>query len=112
MATAEVYRAASIVVRSPIVFPLETDGGVIDLDEDDRTPDGVVYTFRPMAQGISVLVPRTYQGNLFEPATLSQPASWRRSSQCPMRRRWRAAVATARASGCATTRRRTRSAIR
>lgn len=69
-ATTEIYRAASIVVRSPIVFPLETDGGVIDLDEDDRTPDGVVYTFRPMAQGISVLVPRTYQGDLFEPATL------------------------------------------
>ncbi|HEV8190681.1 MAG TPA: hypothetical protein VGP82_04245, partial [Ktedonobacterales bacterium] len=36
----------------------------------DLTPDGVVYTFRPMAQGVSVLVPRTYQGDLFEPATL------------------------------------------
>jgi YegS/Rv2252/BmrU family lipid kinase len=68
--TTETYRAASIVVHSPIVFPLETDGGVIDLDEDDLTPDGVVYTFRTMAQGISVLVPRTYQGDLFEPARL------------------------------------------
>jgi YegS/Rv2252/BmrU family lipid kinase len=66
-ATTEIYRAASITVRSPIVLPLETDGGVIDLD-DDRTPEGVIYTFRPMAQGISVLVPRTYQGDLFEPA--------------------------------------------
>jgi diacylglycerol kinase (ATP) len=79
-ATAEVYRAASIVVRSPIVFPLETDGGVIDLDEDDLTPDGVVYTFRPMAQGISVLVPRTYQGDLFEPATL-----WTRAPLAPLK---------------------------
>lgn len=79
-ATAEVYRAASIVVRSPIVFPLETDGGVIDLDEDDLTPDGVVYTFRPMAQGISVLVPRTYQGDLFEPATI-----WTRTPLAPLK---------------------------
>ena len=79
-ATTEVYRAASIVVRSPVVFPLETDGGVIDLDEDDLTPDGVVYTFRPMAQGISVLVPRTYQGDLFEPATL-----WTRTPLAPLK---------------------------
>jgi len=38
------------------------------------TPDGVVYTFRSMAQGVSVLVPRTYQGDLFEPATLETRA--------------------------------------
>lgn len=79
-ATTEVYRAASIVVRSPVVFPLETDGGVIDLDEDDLTPDGVIYTFRPMAQGVSVLVPRTYQGDLFEPATL-----WTRTPLAPLK---------------------------
>lgn len=79
-ATTEIYRAASIVVRSPIVFPLETDGGVIDLDEDDHTPDGVVYTFRTMAQGISVLVPRAYQGELFEPARL-----WSRAPLVPLK---------------------------
>ena len=79
-ATAEVYRAASIVIRSPIVFPLETDGGVIDLDEDDLTPQGVVYTFRPMAQGVSMLVPRTYQGDLFEPASL-----WTRTPLAPLK---------------------------
>ena len=32
-AAAEIYRAANIIVRSPVVFPLETDGGVIDLDD-------------------------------------------------------------------------------
>lgn len=79
-ATSEVYRAASIVIRSPIVFPLETDGGVIDLDEDDLTPQGVVYTFRPMAQGVSMLVPRTYQGDLFEPASL-----WTRTPLAPLK---------------------------
>lgn len=79
-ATTEVYRAASIVVRSPVVFPLENDGGVIDLDEDDLTPDGVIYTFRPMAQGISVLAPRTYLGDLFEPATL-----WTRTPLAPLK---------------------------
>jgi YegS/Rv2252/BmrU family lipid kinase len=79
-ATAEIYRAASIVVRSPIVLPLETDGGVIDLDETDLTPDGIVYTFRPMAQGIGVLVPRTYPGDLFEPASL-----WTRTPLAPLK---------------------------
>src|SRR6185437_6262822 len=79
-ATAEIYRAATIVVRSPVVFPLETDGGVIDLDEDDLTPDGVVYTFRPVAQGVSVLVPRTYPGDLFEPATI-----WTRTPLAPLK---------------------------
>ena len=79
-ATSETYRPAAIVVRSPVVFPLETDGGVIDLDEDDLTPDGVVYTFRPVAQGISVLVPRTYAGELFEPATL-----WTRAPLAPLK---------------------------
>lgn len=78
--TAQIYRAASITVRSPIVFPLETDGGVIDLDEDDHTPDGVVYTFRTMAQSISVLVPRAYQGDLFEPARL-----WTRAPLAPLK---------------------------
>lgn len=79
-ATTEIYRAASIVIRSPVVFPLETDGGTIDLDDDDRTPDGVVYTFQPIAQGISVLVPRTYPGDLFEPATL-----WTRTPLAPLK---------------------------
>jgi diacylglycerol kinase (ATP) len=78
--TAEIYRAASIVVRSPVVFPLETDGGVIDLDDDDLTPDGVVYTFRPVAQGVSALVPRTYPGDLFEPATI-----WTRTPLAPLK---------------------------
>src|SRR6185437_14839087 len=73
-AAAEIYRAANIVVRSPVLFPIETDGGVIDLDDSDLTPDGVIYTFRSMAQGVSVLVPRTYQGDLFEPATLETRA--------------------------------------
>lgn len=73
-AAAEIYRAANIVVRSPVLFPLETDGGVIDLDDSDLTADGVIYTFRSMAQGVSVLVPRTYQGDLFEPATLETRA--------------------------------------
>ena len=79
-AAAEIYRAANIVVHSPVVFPLETDGGVIDLDENDLTPDGVVYTFSPMAQGVSVLVPRTYEGDLFEPAML-----WTRAPLTPLK---------------------------
>jgi len=31
---AQIYRAANIVVRSPVVFPLETDGGVIELGDE------------------------------------------------------------------------------
>lgn len=70
-ASAETYRAATVTVRSPVVLPLELDGGVVKLDKEEPTPDGVVYRFSLTAQGVSMLVPRTYDGELFQPERLS-----------------------------------------
>lgn len=69
--SAQLYRAASITVRCPIVLPLEVDGGSIHLGDDDLTAEGVAYTFSLTAQGVSVLVPRSYDGGLFQPRRLA-----------------------------------------
>lgn len=66
-ASALEYRAAAITIRTSVVLPLEVDGGSVQLDDDDLTPQGAVYTFSLVAQGVSVLVPRTYDGEMFEP---------------------------------------------
>lgn len=70
-ASAETYRAASVTIRSPVVLPLELDGGVVKLDKEEPTPDGVIYRFSLIAQGVTLLVPRTYDGELFRPERFS-----------------------------------------
>ena len=70
-ASAETYRAASVSVHSPVALPLELDGGTYDMDNVDPTADGVVYTFSVVAQGVTMLVPRTYDGALFQPNRLA-----------------------------------------
>lgn len=70
-ATAEAYRAASITIRVPVALPLQLDGGTVKLDDEQPSVDGMVYTFSLVAQGISVLVPRTYDGELFQHGPLA-----------------------------------------
>jgi YegS/Rv2252/BmrU family lipid kinase len=71
-ASAQTYRAANITLTAPVVLPLQVDGGSVDLDEeDDLTAEGVVYRFTLLAQSASVLVPRTYDGELFRPTLTS-----------------------------------------
>lgn len=71
-ASAQTYRAASITIESPLVLPLQVDGGHVDLDDDDdRTEKGVVYSFSLQPQGVCMLVPRTYAGTLFQPSRLA-----------------------------------------
>jgi YegS/Rv2252/BmrU family lipid kinase len=70
-ASAETYRAAAITVRSPVVLPLELDGGVVKLDREEPTADGMTYDFAVISQGVSMLVPRTYDGELFQPERLT-----------------------------------------
>lgn len=69
-ATAEVYRAPAVTIYSPSILPLQADGGTIDLDDDDITEDGVIYAFSTVAQGVSMLVPRSYDGQLFQPGSV------------------------------------------
>ncbi|HEV8193181.1 MAG TPA: diacylglycerol kinase family protein, partial [Ktedonobacterales bacterium] len=68
MASSETYRAASVSIYSPLVLPLQVDGGKIHLEHDELTADGVVYTVSLVTQGATVLVPQTYEGTLFAPA--------------------------------------------
>ena len=69
-ATAETYRANAVTIYSQSLLPLQADGGTIDLSDDDITADGVVYAFSIVAQGVSMLVPRSYDGQLFKPASV------------------------------------------
>ncbi len=64
--SAESYRAATLTVRTPVPLPLQLDGGAIRLKKKDQpTTRGMVYAFTVVAQGITVLVPRDYDGELF-----------------------------------------------
>lgn len=65
-ASAEYYRASSITVRAPTALPLEIDGGSVSLKKEAPTKEGVVYAFTLVAQGITMLLPRTYDNQLFQ----------------------------------------------
>lgn len=66
--SAEYYRASSVVVRTPTPLPLEIDGGSVSLKKIQMTEEGIVYAFTLVAQGITVLLPRTYDNQLFQSA--------------------------------------------
>lgn len=70
-ATAQVYRAASITIRSPAILPTQVDGGHVHVPDEEMTAQGVIYTFSLVPQGVCMLVPRTYDGTLFQPDHLS-----------------------------------------
>ncbi|HET9110051.1 MAG TPA: diacylglycerol kinase family protein [Ktedonobacterales bacterium] len=67
-ASAEYYRASSIMVRTPKPMPMEIDGGSVSMKKMKPTKEGVVYAFTLVAQGITVLLPRTYDNQLFQSA--------------------------------------------
>lgn len=62
-ATAELYRASAIVVRALSPLPLQLDGSAI---EENGADSEVEYRFSVVPHGLTVLVPRTYDGELFE----------------------------------------------
>jgi YegS/Rv2252/BmrU family lipid kinase len=68
MHSAEYYRASSVVVRAATPLPLEIDGGSVSLKKIQMTEEGIVYAFTLVAQGITVLLPRTYDYQLFQSA--------------------------------------------
>jgi YegS/Rv2252/BmrU family lipid kinase len=73
-ATAQQYRAASMTVSAPDVLPLQVDGGEVHVSSDEVTAEGIVFTFSLVAQGVCMLVPRTYDGTLFQPQRLADIA--------------------------------------
>lgn len=71
-ASAETYRAAHVSLRSPVLLAAQVDGGSVDLDGEKPKGGGdVTYEFDVVAQGVSLLVPRAYDGALFQPARLA-----------------------------------------
>ena len=60
-ASSEFYRAARITVQATSPLPLQIDGSEVDL-EGGRP---LTYTFAAVPLGLSVLVPRTYDGEIF-----------------------------------------------
>lgn len=68
---AQTYRAAAVTIQSQVLLPLQLDGGLVHLDEHDVTARGIIYSFSLINQGVTVLVPRTYDGSLFQPSWLS-----------------------------------------
>ncbi len=67
-AVAQYYRAAHITIKTPITLPLQVDGGSVSLKNEDPTAEGTIYEFSTLARGVIMLVPKTYNGELFQPA--------------------------------------------
>lgn len=66
--SAELYRAAHVRITAPELLPVQVDGGGGDFGKIKPGPDGVVYEASVVAQAVTLLVPRTYDGRLFVPA--------------------------------------------
>ena len=65
--SAESYRAAAITIHAPVKLPLQVDGGAERLKKARPSAEGMIYRFTAVARGITVLLPRTYNGELFAP---------------------------------------------
>lgn len=61
-ATSEMYRAASITVRSEFALPLQVDGSDIDVH---GTQGDVEYAFSVEPATLTVILPATYDGEIF-----------------------------------------------
>jgi YegS/Rv2252/BmrU family lipid kinase len=64
-AAAVLDRAARIEVRTRRVVPLQCDGGAVHLGKIELHDDGVSYLCEILARTLTVLVPRTCDGQLF-----------------------------------------------
>ena len=68
---AQYYRAAHVKVTMAMTLPLQVDGGSVKLKDEEPTAEGTLYEFTMLARGVNMLVPRTYNGELFQPASLA-----------------------------------------
>jgi YegS/Rv2252/BmrU family lipid kinase len=78
-ATAETYRVGHVVVEAPGRIPLQLDGSAVHQRGAAPGPDGARYTFSLIAGGLSVLVPKTYDGALFRDGGVGRRAADRRA---------------------------------
>lgn len=72
VASAQMYRAATVRIQARTLLPVQLDGGKVKLKEDEVvTPDGVLYELSVVPQGVCMLIPRMYDGALFRPQRLA-----------------------------------------
>jgi hypothetical protein len=64
--SAETHRAASLTIEATTVLPLQIDGGAVRLKQVTPRHGCVTYAFTTIAGGITMLVPRGYDGALFQ----------------------------------------------
>ncbi|HEX6819570.1 MAG TPA: diacylglycerol kinase family protein [Ktedonobacterales bacterium] len=73
--SAEVYRASSIKIQMLRPLPVEIDGSVVDWHETKtdakKGHKPTEYTFTVLPLALRVVAPRTYNGELFQPAPLT-----------------------------------------
>jgi YegS/Rv2252/BmrU family lipid kinase len=70
LATAEVHRASTVVIRTPRCMPVEIDGSSVDTHLHDGS-GGREYRLTVEPGALCALVPRTYDGHLFRPTALA-----------------------------------------
>jgi len=70
-AGSESYRAATVTIHTPVVLPLQLDGGAVKQKPGEATSEGTVYRFSLLPQAVTMLMPRTYDGELFETVPLN-----------------------------------------
>jgi YegS/Rv2252/BmrU family lipid kinase len=75
LASSQTYRAARFTLTAAVTLPLEVDGGSVHLEDEAPTAEGTVYAFTIIAQGVTMLVPRTYSGELFTPSRQADSAA-------------------------------------
>ena len=65
LTTAEVFRAGQVTIHAAAPIPLQLDGGAVD-EHIEPNAAGMTYAFSVVAQGLTVLVPAAYDGELFQ----------------------------------------------
>jgi YegS/Rv2252/BmrU family lipid kinase len=66
-ATSLSFRAAEVRITTPMLAPLQLDGGYHSAHHED-VAHRAEYSFSVMSRAVSMLIPRTYDGTLFAPA--------------------------------------------
>lgn len=67
-------RVGQLMVRLSAIVPLQVDGGLIKQGHVEVTDEGVEYAFSVRAQVLTVLVPREYNGALFQTGAVAATA--------------------------------------
>lgn len=66
-------RVGRMTVQTPGMIPMQLDGSPVKQDGVKVGPDGVIYAFSVITQSLTVLVPRAYNGLLFQTGPVASP---------------------------------------